>query len=74
MRPISATLIALSLVACAPQLQVVTPGTVMLSNVGHDNAATALAIAEQACAVHGRHAVPIPDNIRDGQQTYECKD
>lgn len=71
----------LTLAGCAPMLQVSTPRmqvstprTVMLSDVYQFNAVKALQMAEAECAKHNRHAVAVPDNIRDGQQSYECKD
>lgn len=63
-----------ALTGCAPMIKVSTPKTVMLSNVGAHNADQALQMAEAECMKHDRHAVAVPDNIRDGQQQYECKD
>lgn len=63
----------LALAGCAPMLEVSTPRTVMLSNVSKFNAAKALQMAEAECVKHNRHAVAVPDNMRDGQQSYECK-
>lgn len=74
MRKQIVVLAVLALAGCAPMLQVSTPRTVMLSNVDQFNAADALRMAETECVKHNRHAVAVPDNIRDGQQAYECKD
>jgi len=29
-------------------------------------------LAEEECMKYGRHAVHVPDNIRDGNASYEC--
>jgi hypothetical protein len=51
-----------------------TPRTVMISNVGQYNSVEALKLAEAECMKYNRHAVEVPDNIRDGNASYECKD
>lgn len=66
--------LSLAIAGCAPVMQMATPRTVVISNVDVMNATQAHRMAEEECVKHGRHAVEIPDNIRDGRQSYECKD
>lgn len=65
---------ALLTAGCAPVMQMATPRTVVISNVDNFNVTQAHRMAEAECLKNGRHAVEIPDNIRDGRQSYECKD
>jgi hypothetical protein len=71
---IGVAMLMILLTGCAPILKVSTPRTVMLGNVDQFNSARALQMAEAECMKHNRHAVEIPDNIRDGNSSYECKD
>lgn len=74
MKVMATILLALTLASCAPVMEISTPKTVMLSNVDQFNATEAFKMAEEECLKNNRHAVAIPDNIRDGRQSYECKD
>lgn len=74
MRLLLATSGLLLLTACAPILEVSTPRSVMLSNVSTSNTTEAFKMAEAECKKHDRHAVHVPDNMRDGNSSYECKD
>ena len=63
------------LAGCAtPTVKYSSPRSVMLGHVSHYNTIEALKLAEDECMKHNRHAVHVPDNIRDGQASYECKD
>ena len=63
-----------SLAACAPAVQFSSERSVMVNNVRRANQAEAMRVAEAECQKYHRHAVAIPDNVRDGNQSYECKD
>lgn len=72
MRYFIAIAIAALLTGCTPKVLTATPRTVMVGNVGEINAVEALQLAEQECLKHNRHAVHVPDNVRDGQASYSC--
>ena len=38
----------------------------------HLNVREAQVMADKECKKHGRYAIHRPDNIRDGNATYEC--
>lgn len=59
---------------CAPVLVASNPRSVLIGNSSSYNAAEAFQLAENECVKYNRHAVAIPDNVPDGQETYECKD
>lgn len=74
-KAIALSAIALSLTSCAaPIARVSTPRSVIIGNSNAGNSVESLQLAERECQKYGRHAVHIPDNIRDGNATYECKD
>jgi hypothetical protein len=57
---------------CAPMLVTSNLKSVVIENASAMNAAKAQAMADVECQKHGKHAIHRPDNVRDGQATYEC--
>jgi len=65
--------LVLIVTGCAAQVKTSTPRSVIVENVSQYNSAEALHLAEEECMKYGgRHAVHVPDNIRDGDTSYEC--
>tara|TARA_R110000824_G_scaffold214402_3_gene400670 strand:+ start:2168 stop:2395 length:228 start_codon:yes stop_codon:yes gene_type:complete len=65
-------LTVLLLSACAPVLLTSNPRSVTIENAGKWNTAETQQMADDECAKQGRYAIHRPDNMRDGQATYEC--
>lgn len=49
-----------------------TERSVLVENVFSDKMHEALTLAEAECRKHDRHAVYVPDDIRDGLAHFEC--
>jgi len=57
---------------CTPYLLTSNPRQVTIGNMHTSNAVESQALADKECKKHGRYAIHRPDNIRDGNATYEC--
>lgn len=65
--------LALLAAGCSPVVLSSSPGMVIVGNAATWNLPQAAQLAESRCSQYGRHAVFVPDNVADGQATYECK-
>ena len=61
--------ILLIISGCAPYIISSNPRQV---TIGYAGGADAQEMADKECKKHGRYAIHRPDNLRDGNATYEC--
>ena len=65
--------ILLIMSGCAPYLITSNPRQVTIGNMHPStNAVESQALADKECQKYERYAIHRPDNIRDGNVTYEC--
>ena len=57
---------------CTPIVVTSNPRSVVIKNASAMNSAKAQAMADAECQKHRKYAIYRPDNVRDGQATYEC--
>ncbi|HEX6215267.1 MAG TPA: hypothetical protein VFZ38_10635 [Vicinamibacterales bacterium] len=73
-RILTVLLVVACLPGCAPVIVSSTPRMVVVGNSNAQNTAATNQLAEQECQKENRHAVLVPDNIRDGNATFECRE